>query len=181
MTVDKETFLPTGTRVQVREIDVPGSPYSGVIEAIDSKAAHPYKVRCDGDFVQWVCEEEIATAENLPVEPDRGMKYDGGKPRYSLLAPGFARAVIEVLEYGAQKYAPRSWQGVPDAVERYTDAMWRHYDYWLADKEDRDQESGLHHLAHVACNAMFLWWFSRHRPQLVEEFRRKYHSEDGEK
>ena len=105
----------------------------------------------------------------LPVADSGGMKYDSGKPRYSLLAPGFVRAVVDVLEVGVKKYAPRSWQAVPNAVERYADALWRHYEAIL-DGETHDAESGLLHASHLACNAMFLWWFCAREPEQVREF-----------
>jgi hypothetical protein len=67
-------------------------------------------------------------------------------------------AVGAVLEYGARKYAPDGWKGVPDARARYADALLRHFSAWL-DGERADPESGLPHAAHVATNALFLLWF----------------------
>jgi len=91
-----------------------------------------------------------------------GAKHDGGKLRFSLLTRGLAlplRAVAAVLTYGAAKYAANSWQNVPEARERYEDALDRHMNAWKAG-ESHDDESGLHHLAHIACNALFLLWFA---------------------
>ena len=81
-------------------------------------------------------------------------KFDAGKLRLSLLP---IRALIEttqILEYGAKKYAPNNWKKVED-LDRYYDALLRHLlDWKLGNKHD--QESGYKHLAHVACNALFL-------------------------
>ncbi len=88
-------------------------------------------------------------------------KADKGKLLFSLLTRGLAlplRAVAAVLTYGAQKYEPESWKAVPDAARRYEDAMDRHLNQWKAG-EQFDEESGLHHMAHIACNALFLLWF----------------------
>ena len=84
-----------------------------------------------------------------------GLKYDGGKLLMTLVKPEFVKGVAEVLTFGANKYAPNSWQTVPDAKRRYEDALYRH---WLAylEGEQLDNESGLEHLKHLACNAMFL-------------------------
>lgn len=91
-----------------------------------------------------------------------GAKYDGGKLLFSLLTRSLAlplRSVVAVLTYGAQKYAPESWQHVPDARRRYEDALDRHLNAWRCG-ENFDDESGLHHLSHAACNVLFLLWFA---------------------
>ncbi len=85
-----------------------------------------------------------------------GVKHDQGKLRVGLVVTGFARAleaVSEIGTYGARKYTDDGWVSVPDGVERYTDAMLRHF---LAEAkgEERDQESGLLHAAHAAWNAL---------------------------
>lgn len=89
---------------------------------------------------------------------DTGMKYDGGKPRMDLLLSGCPQAitqVAEILTFGAQKYAAHSWQTVPQGSERYLAALLRHLTAH-AGGEDKDPESGMSHLAHAACNAMFI-------------------------
>lgn len=91
-----------------------------------------------------------------------GAKYDGGKLQFSLLTRSLAlplRAVAAVLSYGALKYKAESWQHVPEARRRYEDALDRHLNAWKAG-ESHDEESGLHHLAHAACNTLFLLWFT---------------------
>lgn len=63
------------------------------------------------------------------------------------------KKINEVLTYGANKYAPGNWKFVePD---RYKSAFFRHFNAFY-DGESRDEESGLLHLAHAMCNAMFL-------------------------
>lgn len=91
-----------------------------------------------------------------------GQKYDSGKLLFSLLTRGLAaplRAVAAVLTYGAIKYSPGGWRDVPDARRRYEDALDRHLNAWKMG-EQFDEESGLHHLAHAACNTLFLLWFA---------------------
>lgn len=90
-----------------------------------------------------------------------GAKYDTGKLLFRALTRGLAlplRAVAAVLTYGAIKYKEDSWQHVPDAKARYESALDRHLNAWKAG-EECDEESGLPHLAHAACNALFLLWF----------------------
>ncbi len=89
-----------------------------------------------------------------------GLKYDAGKAPWSLLMRGCGHAlasVVDVLQFGARKYAPDSWQRVPNAETRYRDALYRH----MAAIEQEgpqaiDPETGLLHWSHVACNALFL-------------------------
>lgn len=87
-----------------------------------------------------------------------GLKYDTGKLLFSLLTRGMAlalRSVAAVLTYGAIKYKPDSWKTVPNAEERYEDALDRHTNSWKAG-ELYDPESGLSHLTHMAVNTLFL-------------------------
>ena len=63
-------------------------------------------------------------------------------------------AVTAIREYGISKYhAPDNWKRVEP--QRYRDAAYRH---WLAylSGEKVDEESGLPHLWHLACNIAFL-------------------------
>ena len=69
----------------------------------------------------------------------------------------FSRALTSVAEvgtFGAQKYTRDGWQTVPDAEQRYYDALWRHM--LQANQEEKDQESGLAHLEHAAWNILAL-------------------------
>lgn len=90
---------------------------------------------------------------NVPAN-DQEAKADGGKIRPTLVPVSLIRAVAEVREYGCRKYHdPDNWKKVADV--RYKNALYRH---WLAflDGEERDPESGLPHLWHIACNVAFL-------------------------
>lgn len=81
-----------------------------------------------------------------------GAKLDAGKLRMGLVIDGFAnalKAVGEVGTFGAEKYTPNGWVDVPNGIERYKDAMYRHL---LS--EGVDEESGLEHLAHAAWNVL---------------------------
>ena len=85
-----------------------------------------------------------------------GAKLDAGKTRAGLAIGGFARALLavsEVATFGARKYTPHGWVAVPDGVERYTDAMYRHL---LAEAagDKLDGDSGLSHAAHAAWCAL---------------------------
>lgn len=86
-------------------------------------------------------------------EPSKGLKYDGGKLPWHLLAWDVIRLVVMVLAFGAKKYRDRNWErGI--AHSRTFAATQRHlYAWWH--REDHDDETGLPHLAHAICELMF--------------------------
>lgn len=90
------------------------------------------------------------------MSTEKGVKLDGGKPRLDLVLGDFADAlwsVGDVGTYGANKYTDKGWQEVDNGIERYSNAMLRHY---LNYRKGiiYDAESGLLHLAHMAWNAL---------------------------
>lgn len=96
---------------------------------------------------------EIRTMKGLDTY--HAAKNDAGKPRVGLMLsdfPNALRLVAEVSTFGAKKYAPSSWRTVPDAKERYWDAVGRH----LLEAQGVDEESGLPALAHLAWNVLAL-------------------------
>lgn len=88
-----------------------------------------------------------------------GIKHDQQKNRMDLLPFESLEEIARVLTYGAIKYAPDNWKKVPDAQARYEAALLRHFSAHKRG-EKIDPESGLSHLAHVGCNALFLIWFN---------------------
>lgn len=82
-------------------------------------------------------------------------KADGGKPRPTLVPPSLMEAVTAIREYGCSKYHdPDNWKRVEP--QRYRDAAYRHWLAYLKDPHSVDEESGLPHLWHLACNVAFL-------------------------
>lgn len=84
-----------------------------------------------------------------------GRKDDAGKAPWHLVPWGAVGEVVAVLDFGARKYGPNTWQDVSRARARYFAATQRHLLAWWGG-EDRDAESGLPHLAHAACSVLFL-------------------------
>ena len=85
-----------------------------------------------------------------------GAKLDAGKNRLGLVLMDFARALREVGRvgtYGANKYSASGWVSVPDGVQRYTDAMFRHL-LSEATGQEYDPDTELLHAAHTAWNAL---------------------------
>lgn len=82
-------------------------------------------------------------------------KADAGKPRLTLVPRQIIFDIARVREYGCEKYHdPDNWKRVE--IERYRDAAFRHFMAYLDDPDGVDSESGISHLAHLACNVAFL-------------------------
>ena len=86
---------------------------------------------------------------------DQTIKADAGKPRLTLVPRRIVYDIAAVREYGINKYGKaESWRTVE--IERYRDALMRHFFAYLDDPKGVDEESGLPHLWHLECNAAFL-------------------------
>lgn len=90
-----------------------------------------------------------------------GEKHDAEKPRWDLLPLEPVAEVVDILTFGAKKYAPDGWKQVPEPRRRYYAAAMRHLTAWFLG-EKLDKESGKSHLAHALCCLLFLLWFDLH-------------------
>lgn len=92
-----------------------------------------------------------------PKAPDQTAKADAGKLRLSLVPGILIRACAVVRMYGCWKYpdgGPDNWKQVE--IERFRDAMYRHWVAYIENPRSVDPESGLPHLYHCICNLAFL-------------------------
>lgn len=95
------------------------------------------------------------------------IKADSGKLQWSLMPFEELKDVVRVLMFGAEKYNPDNWKKCDD-TKRYKDALIRHViSYVIGD--EKDEESGLSHLAHVVCNCLFLMWFDKQKENKENE------------
>ena len=103
--------------------------------------------------------------EDVTTRLPTGRKDDGvgetGAPKdrwHLLLAASLlpaVRDVVLVLMPGERKYARDNWAMVEGARDRYYSAAIRHLTAWMSGERD-DAESGLPHLSHAVCCALFL-------------------------
>lgn len=94
------------------------------------------------------------TTSDQQDKPTLGMKYDSGKPRFSLVPRKALMRTIDVLEAGAKKYSEHNWRKVDNAEQRYLDAAFRHFVDHM-DGQYLDPETNLPSLAHALCCIMF--------------------------
>jgi len=76
------------------------------------------------------------------------------KLRFDLLPFGPLTEVVKVLTFGAYNYGDRNWEA-GFSWSRCIGSTFRHFIKWCLG-EDKDDESGLNHLAHTIANLLFL-------------------------
>lgn len=97
---------------------------------------------------------DVEAASGLSVNVEFTARPDAGKPRFELIPADALEEVAKVFAYGARKYSDDGW-AAGFMWRRYAGSLLRHAYAWLRG-EDRDPSSGLHHLAHCACNCLIL-------------------------
>lgn len=90
-----------------------------------------------------------------------GGKDDKGKPNPALLFEGCGAALAEVckvLDGGAKKYSANSWQQVPNGIERYKAAFYRHLQDMQVHGWDavNTADFGLLHIDHAITDLLFI-------------------------
>ncbi len=76
--------------------------------------------------------------------------------------------MVRVLMFGANKYAAHNWRkGLK--YSRITNSMQRHLNAFQAG-EEVDPESGIPHVHHIMCNALFLAGAVKEHPELDDRY-----------
>lgn len=151
ITDEFEPFLTQGTLMATLE---------------DARAAGVTKVQVEGRYYQWYEDDvwlDVTPGEEanmlkapglLDPKPSEGLRFDEGKTRLDLLPPEWPWALAEVLTAGIPAHGERNWEkGM--AWHKVAGPILRHFFKWLAGAK-MDPETGCHHLAHVAWNALAL-------------------------
>lgn len=117
------------------------------------------KLLIDSYFYMLECvKDEKSKNKNVPniaEKEDQSIKHDKGKPQLSLVPAQIIYDIAQVREYGLEKYGgSESWKDVDP--KRYIDALYRHLLAVVEDPHSKDEESGIEHYKHVACNVSFL-------------------------
>lgn len=91
-------------------------------------------------------------------------KADAGKLELDLTPWQIVRDIAQVRMYGNAKYGdPENWRKVE--MRRYINALLRHLLAFLEDNQSVDQESGIPHYKHMACNLAFICEMMRDKPE----------------
>ncbi len=87
-------------------------------------------------------------------EKSDAKKFDNGKAPIDLLSSAALIEIARVMDQGAVKYGRFNWaKGLN--FSRVLSAAQRHLLAWN-NGEDLDPETGISHVAHAACNCLFL-------------------------
>lgn len=84
---------------------------------------------------------------------EKALRYNKGKLSWGLVHWASLSFMVTVLMAGAKKYSPDNWKKgmnkrkLLESLQRHVAAMF--------DGEILDSDTGLHHIGHVMCNAMF--------------------------
>lgn len=90
-------------------------------------------------------------------EKEYGARANSGKLSWGLVHWKSLEPMIQVLTFGKNKYAAWNWAKGLNKRE-ILESMMRHLTL-LMDGQDYDDESKLHHIGHIMCNAMFYSYF----------------------
>ena len=105
-----------------------------------------------------ICGEPVPEGRQVcPVCIDKSQeaKADGGKLELDLVPIELIEDVAIIRMYGTQKYGDsENWKKVE--LRRYVNALFRHFLAFLRDHNSVDEESGLPHYKHMACNMAFI-------------------------
>lgn len=128
---------------------------------------------CDiqGKFENDICNECHSGLPDLPKKATEtlkptGTRHNAGKAPVSMVleASHALKGCAQVLAFGAAKYDRGNWRNGLKHTE-VCDSLIRHLTTYLAG-EDKDEESGLPHVDHILCNALFLAELTHTHPEL---------------
>jgi hypothetical protein len=97
---------------------------------------------------------------------ERSLRYNSGKPDYSLIPIAAMQEAAKVLEYGASKYERDNWKRPTHWSVSFA-CLQRHLAAWQSG-EDLDPESGRNHLGHAMCNILQMLHMLENHPEELE-------------
>lgn len=140
--------------------DEPNIAMANEIQRISDAAKESVKIIQD-----YLNKLEEANMDN-PIN-DQTAKADAGKLQISLVPTQIIKDIAEVRMYGNDKYGdPDNWKSVD--IVRYIDALLRHTLAFVDNMDSVDEESGIPHYKHMACNMAFICEMMRWRNEIKQ-------------
>jgi hypothetical protein len=113
----------------------------------------------------------IERARDLGAELETAIKHDEGKLDWSLVPFEALEGMVEVLQFGANKYSANNWRSNGGfSWLRIFNSTMRHLLAW-ARGQDLDPESGMSHISHAQCNLLFLAYFISNKEKFNKDDR----------
>lgn len=141
------------------------SPYADITKKIDEVSSNIKSKTSQGPGrVLYASPAQMADLEDDSKKT--GVRLNTGKAPIGMIleAKHALEGCAEVMAFGAKKYSRSNWRKGLSHTQ-IADSLSRHLIAWLSG-EDLDPESGLPHLNHLLCNAIFLAENSATRPDL---------------
>lgn len=108
-------------------------------------------------------EDPSLEADGTGSEKGSALRHNHGKPNLALIPLCTLEDEARVWEHGAKKYTEYNWmKGMKWSIVQAS--LLRHLSAWQSG-QDLDPESGLPHLAHMACNIRMLTLFAKTYPE----------------
>ena len=98
---------------------------------------------------------------------EAGYRNDKEKLRWDLVPSDALESVVRVLTAGARKYEARNWEKGMNWSRCFASMMRHTWAWWRG--EDLDPESGISHMSHVACNALFLCAYEQRGMKIFDD------------
>lgn len=93
------------------------------------------------------------------VKKEQGLRYNDGKPKWSLIDFDTLEGALKVFEFGKEKYGVDNWKKGLLTTE-ICESLMRHLVSYL-NSDDLDKETNLPHVDHILCNAIMLAYTQR--------------------
>jgi len=114
---------------------------------------------------------------------EKAKRHNAGKLRWRNIPHFMLKGLVEVGQYGEQKYG-ETWNFLKgDSVSSVLDSLIRHYEQLESPFEsDFDKESGKLHAYHIAWNALYLAYILEHKPEFDDRYKmdKKEKIDEGE-
>lgn len=98
-----------------------------------------------------------------------GVRHDQDKLRWDLVPMHLLEGMVKVLMMGMKKYSAHNWR-LGLHTTRISNSLQRHLNAYLAG-EELDPESGLSHVDHILCNALFLKGQAVEHPEMDDRYK----------
>ena len=122
-----------------------------------------YQRQLNGEYNKSIrnAKKQLTRSESTHTEEPKqelALRYNTGKPDYSLIPLHLLEGAVRVMASGAEKYSAWNWaKGMPWSTP-YACAM-RHIAAWYKG-ETNDSETGENHIDHAICNLLMLKHFA---------------------
>lgn len=121
----------------------------GVFELMQGRDEHKVKE----DFLKTFQTLRQKEVQESMAQETKMLRYDSGKPNWTLIDFKTIEPMVRVMEYGATKYQEGNWKLPPNDPKQPLQSAFRHL-IALVSGEEIDEESGVSHAGHVMTNMM---------------------------